>query len=83
MSMPISRITSVASGLNLVGETPALATSKRSPAMCRSKPSAIWLLAELPVQRNKTRFIFISRSVTKELASGIKRLRLRLRPLEP
>ena len=37
-------------------DTPALSTSKRSPAMCRNKPSAIWLLAEFPVQRTNTRF---------------------------
>src|SRR5947209_7929208 len=33
----------------------ALSTSNRSPALCRSSPSAIWLRAELPVQRINTR----------------------------
>jgi hypothetical protein len=36
---------------------PALKTSKRSPASWRNKPSAIWLRAELPVQRMRTRFL--------------------------
>jgi hypothetical protein len=30
-------------------------TSKCSPASCRSSPSAIWLRAELPVHKNRTR----------------------------
>src|SRR5215469_6013251 len=54
MSMPISRITSTANGFNCFGSTPALRGSNSSPATCRRYPSAIWLLAELPVQRNST-----------------------------
>src|SRR5262249_10357813 len=34
-------------------------TSKRSPAIFSSNPSAIWLRAEFPVQRIKTRFFII------------------------
>src|SRR5215207_7834827 len=56
MSMPISRIASTASGRTRLGFTPALSTSKRPPPSWRSSPSAIWLLAELPVQRMSTRF---------------------------
>jgi hypothetical protein len=54
MSMPISRITSTASGCNPRGVIPALSASKRSLAMSRRKASAIWLRAELPVQRKRT-----------------------------
>ena len=32
-------------------------TSNRSPAWCRRRPSAIWLRAELPVHRKRTRFL--------------------------
>src|SRR5215211_3205102 len=53
MSMPISSIALMASGLMWVASVPALITSKRSPASCLSSPSAIWLLAELWVQRNR------------------------------
>jgi len=34
---------------------PALETSNRFPASCRNRPSAIWLRAEFPVQRIRTR----------------------------
>jgi hypothetical protein len=34
---------------------PALATSKRSPAKWRTRPSAIWLRAEFLVQTNSAR----------------------------
>src|SRR5688572_7008951 len=44
-------------GWRPLGSVPALKTSKRSPARLRSRPSAIWLLAELPVQRNRTLFL--------------------------
>src|SRR5215210_5954833 len=54
MSMPISPITRTARGLTCVASVPALIASKRSPARCLSSPSAIWLLAELWVHRNKT-----------------------------
>src|SRR5215212_1335176 len=54
MSTPISSIALMASGLTCVASVPALMASKRSPAMCLSSPSAIWLLAELWVQRNST-----------------------------
>src|SRR6266508_4204286 len=53
--MPTSAITRLASGWTRVISVPALATSKRSPASARRNPSAIWLRAELCVQRNKTR----------------------------
>src|SRR5471030_65 len=59
MSMSSSRIAAMASGRTRLGFVPALATSKRSPASWRSNPSAIWLRAELPVQRISTRFFSI------------------------
>src|SRR5262249_22481227 len=57
--MPSSFITAMASGLTRPGFVPALSTSKRSPASCSSNPSAIWLRAEFPVQRIKTRFFMV------------------------
>src|SRR5271165_3629652 len=57
MSIPSSRMTAMASGRTWVGRVPALNTSKRLPAMLRKRPSAIWLRAELPVQRMRTRFL--------------------------
>src|SRR5215217_2246726 len=57
MSMPISSIALMASGLTLVASVPALVASKRSPARCLSSPSAIWLLAELWVHRNRILFL--------------------------
>src|SRR5687768_4086529 len=54
MSMSISSIALTASGLTRVASVPALMALKRSPARCLSSPSAIWLLAELWVQRNRT-----------------------------
>src|SRR6266705_3238745 len=57
--MPSSFITAIASGLTCPGRVPALSTSKRSPASCPSNPSAIWLRAEFPVQRIKTRFFMV------------------------
>src|SRR5215208_4992009 len=54
MSMPISSIALIARGLTRVASVPALMASNRSPARCLSSPSAIWLLAELWVQRNRT-----------------------------
>src|SRR5215203_3455645 len=54
MSTPISSIALIASGLTRVASVPALCDSKRSPARCLSRPSAIWLLAELWVHRNRT-----------------------------
>src|SRR3712207_6397750 len=55
MSTPTSRIASMASGRTRVFSVPALEASKRSPAMCRSSPSAICERAELWVQRKSTR----------------------------
>src|SRR5215210_5691620 len=55
MSTPISRIVSTASGLTRVASVPALNASKRAPARCRSRPSAIWERAELWVHRKRTR----------------------------
>src|ERR1700722_13796407 len=57
MSMPSSRITAMASGRTWLGWVPALSTSKRSPASWRNNPSAIWLRAEFPVQRMRTRLL--------------------------
>src|SRR6266852_634648 len=48
---------SIASGRTRLGLVPALSTSKRSPASCLRRPSAIWLRAELPVHRIRTRFL--------------------------
>src|SRR5947209_10486306 len=61
MLTPISRIARIAMGRTCVASVPAENASKRSPARWRSKPSAIWLRAELCVQRNSTRRLFISR----------------------
>src|SRR5215218_10028483 len=66
MSMPISSIALTASGLTRVASVPALITSKRSPASCLNSPSAIWLLAELWVHRNRT----LARSPTSAAATG-------------
>ena len=52
--MPISRNTVIACGRTKLGCRPALKTSKRSPASWRSRPSAIWLRATLPVQTIST-----------------------------
>src|SRR5215203_3968943 len=54
MSTPISSIALMASGLTRVASVPALMASNRSPARWRSRASAIWLLAELWVHRNRT-----------------------------
>src|SRR6185503_8501951 len=48
-----------ANGLSPTGWVPALTTSNRSPARCRSHPSAIWLRHEFPVHRKST-FFFIA-----------------------
>src|ERR1035437_6527515 len=58
MSIPISLIALTAIGFSPTGRVPALNTSYLSPAMCRRRPSAIWLRAEFPVQRIKTRCFF-------------------------
>src|SRR5438132_13356113 len=55
MSMPTSAMARTASGCTQVASVPALATSSRSPAKARKNPSAIWLRAELCVQRTRTR----------------------------
>src|SRR5204863_4638973 len=57
MSTPASRITSTASRFSPTCLVPALKTSKRPPARCRSQPSAIWLRHEFPVQRKSTRVL--------------------------
>src|SRR3954471_3882855 len=57
MSIPTSRIASIASARTPTGRTPALSTSNRSPPNPLKSPSAIWLRAEFPVQRIKTRFL--------------------------
>src|SRR6516164_4100495 len=67
--MPSSFITAMASGLTRPGFVPALSTSKRSPASSSGSPSAIWLRAEFPVQRIKTRF-FIVLVLEENLFSG-------------
>jgi len=56
MSIPISRITAIASGRTWVGFVPAEKTSQSGPASWRNNPSAIWLRAEFPVQRINMRF---------------------------
>src|SRR6185295_5802380 len=53
--MPSSAMARMASGLTDVFSVPALPASKRAPAIARRKPSAMWLRAELCVQRNRTR----------------------------
>src|SRR2546425_4111194 len=53
--MPASSITRMARGCTRLASVPALWTSIRSPASARKKPSAIWLRAELCVQRTSTR----------------------------
>src|SRR6266571_733611 len=62
MSIPISRMASMARGLTPMGAVPALWTSSVSPPRCRKRPSAIWLRTELPVQRMRTRRLDIGRS---------------------
>src|SRR5436190_11832302 len=57
ISMSTSRIASTASGRTLDGFTPALSTSNLSPATFRKRPSAIWLRAEFPVHKIRTRFL--------------------------
>src|SRR5215471_12620146 len=58
--MPTSAMARMASGCTEVFSVPALPASKRSPAMERSHPSAIWLRAELCVQRKSTRDLAMS-----------------------
>src|SRR5207248_636425 len=48
-------MTAIACGRTKLAIVPALNTSNRSLAKLRSRPSAIWLRAELPVQRNSKR----------------------------
>src|SRR4030095_7907386 len=59
MSMPRSAMARIASGFTDVFSVPALSASYRSAARARRKPSAIWLRAELCVQRNRTRVLGI------------------------
>src|SRR4030095_1672104 len=59
MSMPRSAMARIASGFTYVFSVPALSASYRSAARARRKPSAIWLRAELCVQRNRTRVLGI------------------------
>src|SRR5680860_100369 len=70
MSIPISRMTSMASGRTRVAFVPALKTSKRSPAQARSMPSAIWLRALLWVQTKITR----GREDSRVIAHIVRRL---------
>jgi hypothetical protein len=60
--MQISSIAIVASSLTRVASVPAENASKQSPDKCLSSPSAIWLLAELWVQRNRTLLFFCGAS---------------------
>src|ERR1700704_1981524 len=55
MSSPSSAITATASGRRWPASSPALRTTTPSPAIDRSRPSAICDLAELCTQRNRTR----------------------------
>src|ERR1035441_6847561 len=66
MSRPISAMTAMASGRTWEGLVPAEKTSKRSPASWRSRPSAIWERAELPVQRMRTRGFMGGPAVARE-----------------
>ena len=72
--MPTSSIASTAQGwISAVGSMPALWASKRAPARCLRNPSAIWLLAEFWVQRNKTLVFSVMRAVYKLRAcAGLK-----------
>ncbi len=60
ISIPNSPITEIASGRIVDGSMPALSTSKFAPASWRSSPSAIWLRAELQVQRIRTLFLLVT-----------------------
>jgi hypothetical protein len=55
MSIPTSAMARTASGWTPRASVPALAASQRPPVSVRSHASAIWLRAELWVQRNSTR----------------------------
>src|SRR6266542_6452117 len=55
MSMPSSAIALMASGRTRVASVPAEKASTRPPETWRRRPSAIWLRAELCVQRKRTR----------------------------
>src|SRR5215831_14710857 len=92
MSMPISRMASMASGFTrAAGSVPALRTSNSSAAFSRSRPSAIWLRAEFPVQSTRTvgRAMHPSRSLwlgganerAHELTLNLPRRRLSIDPL--
>src|SRR5215213_4881762 len=70
MSTPISSIALTANGLTCVASVPALIASKWSPARCLSSPSAIWLLAELWVHRN--RILFLSPKLGSSLSGRRK-----------
>ena len=55
-SMPASASTSTANGLTrAAGREPALAATNRPPPLVLNSASAIWLRAELPVQRIRMR----------------------------
>src|SRR5215210_7077742 len=78
MSTPISSIARRASGLTWVASVPALCGSKRSPPRWRSRASAIWLLAELCVHRNRTLALHPTSAATGHaplLGSGEQALR--------
>ena len=60
--MPISSIAIMARGLTRVASVPAENALKQSPDKCLSSPSAIWLLAELWVHRNRTLLFFCGAS---------------------
>src|SRR5215208_6585187 len=62
MFMPISSIAIMARGLTRVASVPAENALKQSPDKCLSSPSAIWLLAELWVHRNRTLLFFCGAS---------------------
>src|SRR5215213_8645805 len=68
ISMPISSIALMASGLTRVVSVPALITSKRSPARCLSSPSAICDRALLWVQRNRTLLLCASSAAATDRA---------------
>src|SRR5829696_5599832 len=70
MSMPISSITLMASGLTCVASVPALIASKRSLARCLSSPSAICERAELWVHKHRTLAFFVT-GVVYALRHGV------------
>jgi hypothetical protein len=68
---PISCIAATTRGLIGDGTKPALSTSRRSPADCFKKASAIWLWAELWMQTNSTLSAGMGLSFSKKDKGGL------------